>query len=221
MTQTFRLSLAQLNPIVGDLEGNVAKARAAWEQAKAAGADMVALPEMFVTGYQVQDIVMKPAFTQHAMRLVEALAPQLADGPAMGIGHPQLIDGALYNAYSILKAGKVKTRVLKHELPNFNVFDEKRVYEKGPVQGPYAIDPLRIGTPICEDAWHEEVSETLAESGAQILLVPNGSPYFRGKHDIRMSHIWSRAWSKRGCLWSISTWWAGRMIRSLTAALSC
>jgi len=135
---------------------------------------------------------MKPAFTAHAMHAVDALAAQITDGPAMGIGHPMMQDGKLYNAYSILKDGKVTSRILKHELPNFNVFDEKRVYERGPIQGPYALDPLRIGTPICEDAWHEDVAETLAESGAQLLLVPNGSPYFRNKHDIRVSHMVSR-----------------------------
>ncbi len=192
MTNTFRLTIAQLNPTVGDFVGNADKARAAWTKAKEAGANMLALPEMFVTGYQAQDLVMKPAFTAHATRVVDELALETADGPAMGIGHPVVIDGKLYNAYSILKDGKVQTRILKHELPNFNVFDEKRLFERGPVQGPYAIDPLRIGTPICEDAWHEDVSETLAESGAQILIVPNGSPYFRGKLDIRMSHMVSR-----------------------------
>jgi len=192
MTQTFRLTMAQLNPTVGDFAGNEAKAVAAWKEARAAGAQMVALPEMFLTGYQVQDLPMKPAFTAHAMRAVDELAAQIADGPAMGIGHPMMQDGVLYNAYSILKGGKVASRILKHELPNFNVFDEKRVYTSGPIQGPYALDPLRIGTPICEDAWHEDVAETLAESGAQLLLVPNGSPYFRGKHDIRVSHMVSR-----------------------------
>ncbi|MDA8746902.1 NAD+ synthase [Litoreibacter sp.] len=192
MTKTFRLTLAQLNPTVGDFEGNAAKARDAWDQAKTAGADMVALPEMFLTGYQVQDIVMKPAFTEHAMRVVDALAPMTLDGPAMGIGHPIFIDGKLYNAYAILKDGKVQARILKHELPNTAVFDEVRLYEKGPIQGPYSLDPLRIGTPICEDAWHEDVSETLAESGAQLLLVPNGSPYYRGKHEIRMQLMISR-----------------------------
>ncbi|WP_299300781.1 NAD+ synthase [uncultured Litoreibacter sp.] len=192
MTNTFRLTIAQLNPTVGDFVGNADKARAAWTKAKEAGANMLALPEMFITGYQAQDLVMKPAFTAHATRVVDELALETADGPAMGIGHPVVIDGKLYNAYSILKDGKVQTRILKHELPNFNVFDEKRLFERGPVQGPYAIDPLRIGTPICEDAWHEDVSETLAESGAQILIVPNGSPYFRGKLDIRMSHMVSR-----------------------------
>ncbi|MEM9582960.1 MAG: NAD+ synthase [Pseudomonadota bacterium] len=192
MTNSFRLTLAQLNPTVGDFAGNIAKARDAWAEAKAAQADMVALPEMFVTGYQAQDLVMKPAFTEHATRLVDQLAADLAQGPAMGIGHPVFIDDKLYNAYSILKDGKVAARLLKYELPNFNVFDEKRLFERGPIQGPYALGPLRLGTPICEDAWHEEVSETLAESGAEILLVPNGSPHFRGKLDIRMGHMVSR-----------------------------
>ncbi|SFR33039.1 NAD+ synthase [Litoreibacter janthinus] len=192
MSDTFRLTLAQLNPTVGDFAGNAAKARDAWQRGKDAGAQMVALPEMFVTGYQVQDLVLKPAFTEGAMATVDQLALDCADGPAMGIGHPIFIDGALYNAYSILEGGKVKARSLKHELPNTHVFDEHRLYSKGPLGGPYSIDPLRIGTPICEDAWHEDVSETLAESGAEIFLVPNGSPYFRGKHDVRMNNMVAR-----------------------------
>ncbi len=192
MTETFRVTLAQLNPVVGDFEGNATKARDAFAHAKAAGAQMLALPEMFITGYQSQDLVLKPAFTQHAMAMVDALAADCPDGPAIGIGHPLLIDGLLYNAYSILQDGKVKSRILKHMLPNDGVFDEKRLYEVGQIAGPYSIDPLRIGSPICEDAWHEDVSETLAETGAEILLVPNGSPYYRGKHDIRLAHMVSR-----------------------------
>ncbi|SDW63777.1 NAD+ synthase [Litoreibacter albidus] len=192
MSDTFRLTLAQLNPTVGDFSGNAAKARDAWQQGKDAGAQMVSLPEMFLTGYQVQDLVLKPAFTKGAMAAVDQLALDCADGPALGIGHPILIDDVLYNAYSILDGGKVKSRTLKHELPNTGVFDERRLYAKGPLGGPYSIDPLRIGTPICEDAWHEDVSETLAESGAELLLVPNGSPYYRGKHDVRLSHMVAR-----------------------------
>jgi NAD+ synthase len=192
MSDSFRLTLAQLNPTVGDLKGNAAKARDAWQQGKDAGAQMVALPEMFITGYQVQDLVLKPAFTEGAVATVDQLALDCADGPAMGVGHPIVIDGALYNAYSVLENGKVKARTLKHELPNSGVFDERRLYTEGPLGGPYSIDPLRIGTPICEDAWHEDVSETLAESGAEIFLVPNGSPYYRGKHDVRLSHMVAR-----------------------------
>ncbi|MEP3347351.1 MAG: NAD+ synthase [Litoreibacter sp.] len=192
MSDSFRLTLAQLNPTVGDFAGNAAKARHAWQQGKDAGAQMVALPEMFMTGYQVQDLVLKPIFTEGAVAAVEQLALDCADGPAVGIGHPVFIDGALYNAYSILEGGKVKARSLKHELPNTGVFDERRLYAEGPLGGPYSIGPLRIGSPICEDAWHEDVSETLTESGAEILLVPNGSPYYRGKHDIRLNHMVAR-----------------------------
>lgn len=192
MTDQFKLLLAQMNPTVGAFDSNVEKAFAAWEMGQKAGVDMVACPEMFVTGYQVQDIVMKPAFTQHAMDTVEALAKRCESGPVLGIGHPIFIDDKLYNAYSILEGGRIRARILKHELPNTDVFDEKRLYKSGPIQGPYAIDPLRIGSPICEDAWHEEVAETLTESGAELLLVPNGSPYYRGKHEIRMNHMVSR-----------------------------
>ena len=153
---------------------------------------MVALPEMFITGYQTQDMVMKPAFTQHAMAVIEELARDCADGPAIGVGGPYAEGDKLYNAYWVLENGVVKGRALKHCLPNETVFDEVRLFDQGPLQGPVAVGPVRVGVPICEDAWHEVVSETLAESGAQILLVPNGSPYHRNKHDTRMSHMVAR-----------------------------
>lgn len=192
MSDLFRLTIAQLNPTVGDFEGNIAKALAAWQEGRAAGSQMVACPEMFVTGYQVQDIVMKPAFTADAVARVEALALLIKDGPALGIGHPMFRNGKLYNTYSVLSEGKIIAQVLKHDLPNEDVFDEKRLYEPAPLQGPYSVAGVRIGTPICEDAWHPEVAETLQESGAEILVVPNGSPYYRGKHDIRMGLMVSR-----------------------------
>ncbi len=188
----FRLTLAQLNPTVGALAGNAAKVRAVWEQGKAAGADMVALPEMFITGYQTQDLILKPAFQRDAMAALEQLAIDCADGPALGVGGPWADGAGLYNAYWILQGGKVVARVLKHHLPNDTVFDEPRVFHAAPVSGPYRIGPLRIGTPVCEDAWHDDVTETLAETGAEILLVPNGSPYARGKHDVRVNLMVSR-----------------------------
>ncbi len=192
MTGKFRLTLAQMNPTVGDLKGNIALAKRAWEAGKAAGADMVALPEMFVTGYQTQDLVMKPAFTRDAMAHVEALQADCADGPAIGIGAPLLQGDKLYNAYHILKGGRLVRQVLKHDLPNETVFDEVRLYDKGPLGGPYDLGVVRVGTPICEDAWHEEVPEALEESGAEILLVPNGSPYYRGKFDTRLNVMVAR-----------------------------
>lgn len=192
MADRFKLTLAQLNPTVGAIAANADKARAAFAEGKAAGADMVALPEMFISGYNTQDLVMKPAFQATCMDAVQTLAADCADGPALGIGGPFVEDGKLFNAYFILKGGKIVSRVLKHHLPNETVFDEVRIYDSGPLGGPYSVGNTRIGTPICEDAWHEDVAETLAETGAEFLLVPNGSPYFRNKMDVRYSHMMAR-----------------------------
>ena len=192
MTETFRITMAQLNPVVGDLAHNAAAIRRTWETAKAAGAGLVAFPEMFITGYQIQDLVMKPAFGRAAMDAVETLVRECADGPALAIGAPYADGTGLYNAYWICEGGAVKARVLKHMLPNSAVFDEKRIYDAGPIGGPVRVGPVRIGSPICEDAWSEDVSEALAESGAEVLLVPNGSPYHRYKHDLRLGHMVAR-----------------------------
>ena len=192
MTDRFRITLAQLNPVVGDLDGNAAKARAAWETGRAAGADLVALPEMFVTGHPIRDLALKPPFAAAAMETVRRLAADCADGPALAIGGPFAEGGRLHNAYWICQGGRVTALVLKHVLANHGVFDESRVYDAGPISGPVAVGPVRIGAPIGEDAWHEDVAEAQAESGAEILLVPNGSPYHRGKHDLRLGHVVAR-----------------------------
>ncbi|WP_037317014.1 NAD+ synthase [Ruegeria halocynthiae] len=192
MADRFRITLAQLNPVVGDIDGNAAKAVAAWEQAGKAGADLVAFPEMFITGYNTQDLVIKPVFHQAAMAAVEALAIQCADGPAIAIGGPWVEDGSLFNAYLILKNGRISSKALKHHLPNETVFDEVRLYDAGPLGGPYSVGNTRIGSPICEDSWHPDVAETLEETGAEFLLIPNGSPYFRNKYDIRLNHMVAR-----------------------------
>ena len=192
MTDRFRITLAQLNATVGDIAGNAALARSAWEEGRANGAQLVALPEMFITGYNTQDLVVKPAFHNAAIRAIEALAKDCADGPALAIGGPAVVDSALHNGYYILKKGQIQTCVLKHELPNETVFDEVRVYDAGPLGGPYVVDGVRVGSPICEDAWHMEVSETLAETGAEFLLVPNGSPYYRNKLEERQNLMVAR-----------------------------
>ena len=192
MAETFRLTLAQLNPTVGAIAANADLALDAWTQGRDAGAQMVALPEMFLTGYQTQDLVMKPAFARAAMAALESLALATADGPALGVGGPLLRDGHLFNAYYVLENGRIAATILKHNLPNDGVFDEKRVFTSADVAGPYRIGPLRIGTPICEDAWHPDVAETLAETGAEILLVPNGSPYHRGKPSQRVNLMVAR-----------------------------
>jgi len=192
MTSRFRLTIAQLNPTVGDISSNAAKARAAWQEGRAAKADYVALPEMFLSGYQAQDLSVRPAFVADIAQTLESLAAEMADGPALGIGGPVIHDGEKHNGYFVLKDGRVHATILKHELPNTHVFDERRIFQPGPISGPYAIKGLRIGTPICEDAWHPDVAEALEESGAEVLFVPNGSPYYRDKFDRRMSTMVSR-----------------------------
>jgi NAD+ synthase len=192
MADTFRITLGQLNPTVGDIDGNAAKARAAWEAGRDAGAALVALPEMFITGYNAQDLVMKPAFHIAAIEAVKALAVDCADGPTLAIGGPWVEGTELFNAYLICRGGRIVSRVLKHHLPNETVFDEVRIFDAGPLGGPYSVGNARVGSPICEDAWHEDVAETLQETGAEFLLVPNGSPYYRDKMETRLNHMGAR-----------------------------
>lgn len=192
MADTFRITLGQLNPTVGDIDGNAAKARAAWEAYRDAKADMVALPELFITGYNAQDLMMKPAFHTAAIEAVKALAVDCADGPTLAIGCPWVEGTELFNAYLICRGGRIVSRVLKHHLPNETVFDEVRVFDAGPLGGPYSVGNARVGSPICEDAWHEDVAETLQETGAEFLLVPNGSPYYRDKMETRLNQMVAR-----------------------------
>jgi len=191
---SLTITLAQLNPLVGDVAGNAAKARKARAEARAANADLLVLSELFIAGYPPEDLVLKPAFQAACRAAVEELARETADGgPAMLVGTPWVEDGKLYNACALLDGGRIAALRFKANLPNYGVFDEKRVFARGPAAGPVTVRGVRIGVPICEDTWMEEspdyenVVECLAETGAEILVVPNGSPYARGKTDIRMS----------------------------------
>ena len=192
MAKKFQITLAQLNPTVGDLEGNYKVALEAWEQAQRVGSDLIAFTELFITGYNTQDLIKKPSFFKAAQDQILKLAKNCKNGPAIAIGGPAYLKGKLYNAYYILADGNVADVIMKHHLPNQNVFDEKRIFDEGEISGPYQIGPIRIGSPICEDAWHSDVSETLSETGAQLLLVPNGSPYYNGKNDVRLNKMVAR-----------------------------
>jgi len=187
------IAVAQLNPIVGDVAGNLERARKARAQAAAEHADIVAFSELFIAGYPPEDLVLKPAFQAACRAAVEALARDTADGgPAVLMGAPWLEEGKLYNAYALLVGGRVEAIRFKVNLPNYGVFDEKRVFAPGPLPGPVSFRGVRLGLPVCEDTWtdwgdYENVVECLAETGAEILIVPNGSPYWRDKIDVRLN----------------------------------
>ena len=187
------IAVAQLNPIVGDVAGNLERARKARAQATRAHADIVAFSELFIAGYPPEDLVLKPAFQAACRSAVEALARDTADGgPAVLIGTPWAEDGRLYNAYALLAGGKIEAIRYKVNLPNYGVFDEKRVFASGPVPGPVSFLGVRLGLPICEDTWtdwgdYENVVECLAETGAELIIVPNGSPYWRDKAEVRLN----------------------------------
>ena len=197
----LRISLVQANPIAGDITGNLAQAQAALTAGEAAGADLVVLPEMFLSGYQLLDLSVRPAFLRDIQAAIDILAAGTRKGgAALAIGAP--IPGSTtepgqdhagaYNALMLLQDGAVRTTFHKHHRPNYGVFDEKRLYLEGPAPGPIEINGCRVGFPICEDLWFPDVAETLEESGAELLISTNGSPYQRGKHDIRMGHMVAR-----------------------------
>jgi NAD+ synthase len=188
MAQTLKIALAQLNPVLGDLEGNVAKLSAARAEAATMGADLVMATELFLTGYPPEDLVRKPAFAAAARAASEAFAARTADGgPGVLFGTVWPEGGKIYNAAVLADAGKILGVRFKVDLPNYGVFDEKRVFDAGPMPGPVLFRGVRLGIPICEDIWQEEVCECLQESGAELLLSPNGSPFDWPKPDKRMN----------------------------------
>jgi NAD+ synthase len=184
---SLKIALAQLNPTVGDVTGNTEKVRRARDEAAKLGADIVAFPELFVAGYPPEDLVLKPAFQAACRAAVEALARESRSGPALLVGTPWVEGGKLYNAYALLSGGVIEAIRYKVDLPNYGVFDEKRVFAPGPMPGPVLFKGVRIGIPICEDIWGSEIVECVSETGGEILLVPNGSPYWRGKTEHRLN----------------------------------
>jgi NAD+ synthase len=187
----LRIALAQLNPVVGDIAGNLKRARAARKEA--AGADVILFSELFIVGYSPEDLVLKPALQEDARAAVEELARDTADGgPAVLMGAPWVEDGKLYNAMLLLEGGRVADKRFKVDLPNYGVFDEKRVFAAGPSPRPLTLGGVQLGVPICEDIWKQEVTAALADTGAEILCVPNGSPFEAGKEDVRLELAKSR-----------------------------
>jgi NAD+ synthase len=193
MTDTLRIALAQANPTVGDIQGNLALARQIRAEARALDADLILFPELFLIGYPPEDLVLKIAFQDDAIKAAQALATETGDGgPAMLMTTCWREAGQVYNSVLLLDEGKVLAARHKHDLPNYGVFDEKRLFGQGPLPGPMNFRGVRIGVPICEDIWKPDVIECLEETGAEIILVPNGSPYEVDKTDVRLNHVVSR-----------------------------
>jgi NAD+ synthase len=187
MIDSLKVALAQLNPKVGDVDGNLAKVRAARAEAKKQGAELVLTSELVLSGYPPEDLVLKPAFQKRCHEAVEALRADTQDGgPALFVTTPWREGDKLHNAIICLDKGEIVGKRYKVDLPNYGVFDEKRVFAPGPMPGPLVFNGVRLGVPICEDVWTADVVECISETGGEILLVPNGSPYEVGKTDIRV-----------------------------------
>jgi NAD+ synthase len=184
---TLRIALAQINPHLGALRANAERLRCARAEGARLGADLVVAPEFSISGYPPEDLVRKPAFVEACAAAIADLAQETADGgPGLVVGGPWQEGGKLHNALFVLEGGRILARRAKHELPNYGVFDEKRVFDPGPCPGPVAFRGFRLGLMICEDWWFQGVSETLAESGAEILLSINASPFEVDKHERRV-----------------------------------
>ena len=188
MSDTLRIALAQLNPHEGQVRHNLANIRRTRAEAARQGADLVVTPEFSIAGYPAEDLVRKPAFVAACEEVLAELAADTADGgPGLIVGGPWADGDKLYNGAFLLDGGKIIARRAKHELPNYGVFDDKRVFDQGPAPGPVSFRGFRLGLLICEDWWFPAVAETLAESGAEILLSVNGSPYEVDKHEKRVA----------------------------------
>ncbi len=193
MSNEIKIAIAQINTSVGAIESNIDKIIAARAKATLINADLVVFGELTVAGYPPEDLVIKPAFQQAVEDAVAKLAERTADGgPGLLIGSPWRLEGRLYNAALLLDGGMIKAVRTKNQLPNYGVFDEKRVFTKGPLAGPISFRGVRLGIMICEDMWCGDVAECLVESGAEIFVVINGSPFETDKHDDRLNYAVAR-----------------------------
>jgi len=187
------IALAQLNPSMGDIAGNADMARAARAEAARGGADLVVFSELFLSGYPPEDLVLKPSFLAALRRACQDLAAETADGgPGVLMGVPWSEAAKPHNTAVVFDHGEIVAVRHKVHLPNYGVFDEHRVFNAGPLPGPVSFRGVRIGVPICEDIWFDDVTECLSETGAEILIVPNGSPYDKSKRDTRLGHAVAR-----------------------------
>ncbi len=193
MSRSLKIALAQINTIVGDFEGNRDKVLENLARAAEEGADLVVFPELVVTSYPPEDLMLKPAFLAEAYETLDQIAAATkVGGPAALVGCPTMIDNELFNALFLVGDGKVLHRQLKMHLPNYGVFDEKRVFSEGPMPEPVEFRGIKLGLLVCEDMWYPDVASHLKNKGAEILITPHASPFEDTKRDIRMLHSKTR-----------------------------
>ena len=187
------IALAQLNAHVGHVSDNLNSFQQARERSAALGADIIVSPEMFLSGYPCDDLVLRDDFMISVERAIDDLISLSADGgPAMIIGAPYREAGKIYNSAFVIDKGALLARRDKVALPNYGVFDDKRHFTPGDLKGPVNIRDMKVGLAICEDIWWPEVCDTQAESGAEIIVSLNASPFDEAKQDGRMSHVIAR-----------------------------
>ena len=188
MVSSLNISLAQLNPIVGDVIGNANMLRSARAEAMQQGSDIVVTGEMFLSGYPTEDLVFKPSFLSHIRRVAEELVAETATGSALIFGLPWCDDGHIYNSVILAEGGHFVIRHKVH-LPNASIFDEKRLFTEGYLPDIVTICGVAMGIPICRDIWFDDICLHLKQQGAELLISPNGSPFMLGKHQQRLDHV--------------------------------
>ena len=181
----LKICLAQLNPTLGDLKYNTEKALAVVFKAKKRNVDLVVFPEMFVSGYQLQDLVLKEQFLSDVKLCLKEMCDKVSEGPTVLIGAPEIENGKIYNSYFCMDHGSISVAARKYHLPNRDIFDERRYFNKDSLAKPIKVLGINVGTPICEDIWYPDVIEYMVNQGARIIISPNGSPYSRGKVQLR------------------------------------
>jgi NAD+ synthase len=190
---SLTIALAQVNPTVGDIPGNAARVRRMRDEGAARGADLIVFSELVLVGYPPEDLVLRPALVEAAADALRELEREsAAGGPALLVTLPWLDATGLHNAVALVADGRSELRY-KRELPNYGVFDEKRVFVPGPLPEPILFRGVRLGVPICEDVWFCEVAAHLSRRGAELLLVPNGSPFEVDKFQQRLDLARARA----------------------------
>ena len=197
MKNKLKIALAQLNPLVGDAVGNankLIKIRSSLDD----DVDIIVVPELYISGYPIDDLVLREDFLILVDNQIKKLAKVTKDNKsAIIVGAPRKDNNFIKNSVFVLENGKIATFRDKHELPNTGVFDEQRIFKSGPLSGPVNVKGVKIGLPICEDIWDDTVLECLAESGAEIVLAINASPFSINKKDDRFSVVASRVYETK------------------------